>query len=322
MVLPKKFGACDPWFRTYPSRSGKLRTTFAMRPLRSGAFKENTPAPKEINCTSSVSDFRWWSSTGVPSANLPNRFVVTKLGSLTLARTCQHRAKRTHRCGDATADGAILELCRGYDNKSAGSNVNLAPPARAAPLASQILVVNPTISLFHARAKRRAGFPMQQFLDQGIVTVPAVDALRRAEIVMAFELDAGNLFSNVDELVDGNRLARTKVDGVENIRLHNQVDPFQAIVDVHEAAGLLATAPNLDVVFPLDLRLNHLAADRCWSLLAAAEPGAPGSVYVVETSHASTQAKILAKVPAHALGEQLFPAVPVFGHRRIRILFF
>ena len=99
-------------------------------------------------------------------------------------------------------------------------------------------------------------------------------------------------------------------------------DALHAVVDVHEAAGLLAVAPDLDLVLAGELGLDHLAADRGGSLLAAAVPGAAAAVDVVEARHARIQAEVLAEVPAHALGEQLFPAVAVFGQRGIGVLFF
>ena len=97
--------------------------------------------------------------------------------------------------------------------------------------------------------------------------------------------------------------------------------PFEAVVDVHEAAGLLAVAPDLDLVSPVSLASIDLAADRGRRLLAAAVPGAVRAVDVVEAGHARLEAEVLAEVAAHALAEELLPAVAVFRHRGIGVGF-
>ena len=96
--------------------------------------------------------------------------------------------------------------------------------------------------------------------------------------------------------------------------MHDRLDALEAVVDVHEAAGLLAVAPDLDLVLAGSLGLDDLAADGGRRLLAAAVPGAVRAVDVVEAGHARLEAEVLAEVAAHALGEELLPAVAVLGH--------
>ena len=44
--------------------------------------------------------------------------------------------------------------------------------------------------------------------------------------------------------------------------MHDQVDPFDAVVDVHEAARLMSIPPNLDCATLCLDGLNNLVADR------------------------------------------------------------
>ena len=94
-----------------------------------------------------------------------------------------------------------------------------------------------------------------------------------------------------------------------------------AVVDIHERAGLLAVAPDLDLVLARQLGGDHLAADRGRRLLAAAVIGAFGAVDIVVARHPGGDAVVLAVVAGHALAEQLLPAVAVLRHRRIGVLF-
>src|SRR5580658_8784990 len=98
-------------------------------------------------------------------------------------------------------------------------------------------------------------------------------------------------------------------------------DAFGAIVDVHEAAGLVAVAPNLNFVVAGMARLKNLAADGSGSFLAAAGPGAQRPVNIMETGDAGLHAEILVEVAAHALAEELLPAVSIFGKRGIGVFF-
>ena len=105
--------------------------------------------------------------------------------------------------------------------------------------------------------------------------------------------------------------------GSVDVARGQKLGSVHAVVDVHEAPRLLAVAPDLDGVRAAQLGLGDLAADRGGRLLAAAVVGAVGPVDVVIAGHASRQLEVLAEVAAHALAEELLPAVPVLGHRRI-----
>src|SRR6185312_10028375 len=93
-----------------------------------------------------------------------------------------------------------------------------------------------------------------------------------------------------------------------------QLGAVDAVGDVLERAGLVAVAPDLDRVVAAHLGLNDLAADRGGGLLAAPLVGAVRAVDVVVAGNARLDAEVFAEVAAHALAEELLPAVAVLGH--------
>src|SRR5277367_2122672 len=86
--------------------------------------------------------------------------------------------------------------------------------ARFAPLASQILVVDPRVSFFQACLQGGVRFPIQIFLDESIFAVAAVDALGSAEIVSSVQLDAGDGFDDVHQLIDADRFGGAEIYGL------------------------------------------------------------------------------------------------------------
>src|SRR5581483_2896780 len=86
-------------------------------------------------------------------------------------------------------------------------------------------------------------------------------------------------------------------------------------------AGLLAVAPDLDLVLARELGGDDLAADRGRRLLAPAVVGALGSVDVVIPRHAGGDAVVLAVVAGHPFAEKLLPAIAVLRHGGVGVLF-
>lgn len=70
---------------------------------------------------------------------------------------------------------------------------------------------------------------------------------------------------------------------------------------------LLAISPHLKVLGACE----SLAAESCWSLLAATFPGAVGSIDIVETGDATLNAKVLVVVYAELLCGQLLQTIGV-----------
>src|SRR5262249_43673465 len=158
--------------------------------------------------------------------------------------------------------------------------------ARLASFASLVLIVDPTVGLFEPRAQRGVRLPAEVLLDERVVAVASVHALGSAQIVVSFKPDAGKALRQVHQLIDGDGLARTEVDGFQDFRLQDQPDALDAVVDEHEAAGLIARSPDLDLMSARKLCFNHFAADRRGRLFAAAVPRTPRTINVVETRYA------------------------------------
>src|SRR6202011_162746 len=134
-------------------------------------------------------------------------------------------------------------------------------------------------------------------------------ALGRIELVGALEPDAGDLLDDVDQAVDADQLVAADVQGVDDVALRQPDRAVVAVVDIHERAGLLAVAPDLDLVLARELGSDHLAADGGRRPLAAASVGAFGTVDVVVARAPGGDAVILAVVAGHALAEKRLPAV-------------
>ena len=120
-------------------------------------------------------------------------------------------------------------------------------------------------------------------------------------------------FDQVDKTVDRDQLVGTEIDRLFDLAVHHHVDAPDAVVDVHEAAGLQAVAPDLDFPFAGGFRVDDFTADRGRCLFAAPFPGAVRPVDVVEPCHPRGQAEIFAEVAAHPLRKELLPAVAVLG---------
>ena len=86
------------------------------------------------------------------------------------------------------------------------------------------------------------------------------------------------------------------------------LNALHAVVDIHEAAGLVAGAPDLDFVLAAELGLDHLAANGRRGLFAAAIPGAVRTIDVVEAGHACAETEILPEVAAHPLARTASPS--------------
>jgi hypothetical protein len=188
-----------------------------------------------------------------------------------------------------------------------------------AALARDHLVVDPPVGLLHADPQLGVRLPAEHALDQCVVGVAAIDPLRRVQLVGPLQLDPGDLLHDVHQLVDGHQLAAPDVDRLHVVAVGQHLGALQAVVDVHERTGLLAVAPDLDLVLPAQLRRDDLPAGRRRGLFPAAVVGAVRTVHVVVPGHPGLHAVVLAEMTAHPLAEELLPTVAVLRKRRIRI---
>ena len=106
--------------------------------------------------------------------------------------------------------------------------------------------IDPVVGLLHAVTQANAGGPTQVLNDLGVVAVAAIHAFGSGEVVIVLELDAGDVFDHVVETFDRGQLVGTEIDRLEDVAVGDGEDSLDAVVDVHEAAGLLAVAPDFD----------------------------------------------------------------------------
>src|SRR5437879_13444659 len=78
--------------------------------------------------------------------------------------------------------------------------------------AGEHLVFDPGVGQGEAFSQTDGRRPVEFFLNERVVAVAAVDAFGGAEIVAALEFDAGDLFDDVDELVDGDEFVGAELE--------------------------------------------------------------------------------------------------------------
>src|SRR6266487_3050468 len=183
------------------------------------------------------------------------------------------------------------------------------------------LVVNPTVGFFQAVPQPDAWRPAQTLFDERVVAVATVHALGRFQVIIALQLHAGDPLDEIHQLIDGDQFVAAQVERFDNLALEDGLRSFQAVVDVHEAAGLMTITPDLDLMFAGELRLDDFAANGRGRLFASAHPGAIRAIDVMEPGHAGFDAKVFPEMATHPFAEQFLPAVAVFGHRGIRVGF-
>src|SRR5688572_11860652 len=135
-------------------------------------------------------------------------------------------------------------------------------PVSSVAVFPDVFVVDPAVGPLHPVPQAYRRLPAQLPLDHGVVRIPAVDALGRPEVVRPLQLDAGDLLDDAHQLVHGDQLARAEVDRLQDLAARDGQRPMDAVVDVHERAGLRAVAPDLDGRLAAVLGLDDLAADR------------------------------------------------------------
>ena len=187
--------------------------------------------------------------------------------------------------------------------------------------ALQDLFADPCVRLFHPVAERDARLPVELPANKGVITVAAAYTLGGLQVVSTLELHLGDVFGNIDKLIDRNYFAGTEIDWVYDVALHDRDRPLQAIINVLEAACLLAITPDLNLIRVQELRLGNLSADRGRSFFTSSITRSMRPVHVMVADDSCIEIEVLTEVTAHALTEKFFPSVSVFGHRRIGVGF-
>src|SRR2546422_8111425 len=123
--------------------------------------------------------------------------------------------------------------------------------------------------------------------------------------------------------MDRHHLTRAEIDrrGGEVVAMHDHVDAFDTVVDIHEASGLIAVTPDADLAASGVNRLDDLTADGGRGLFATAIPSTEGTVNVVETGDESFHPPLVPVFLAKHLADQFLPAVATLGHRGVGVGF-
>jgi len=102
---------------------------------------------------------------------------------------------------------------------------------------------------------------------------------------LALQFNAGNIFANINQLVDRHHLGRAQVYGScdQLIAMHDLVDAMNAIIYPHKTAGLFAITPDHDLVLASIFGLDHFACYGCRSFFTPAIPGPIGAVNIMIT---------------------------------------
>ena len=103
--------------------------------------------------------------------------------------------------------------------------------------------------------------------------------------------------------------------------MHDAVNALHAVINIHETAGLMAVAPDGDLLVAGVNGFDHLPAQGRRGFFAAAVPGAVRAVDIVEPRDGRLHAAFMPVFLAEHFGHELFPAVTALRHGRIRIGF-
>src|SRR5215210_8392066 len=101
------------------------------------------------------------------------------------------------------------------------------------------------------------------------------------------------------------------------VRVHNPVDSFNAVVDVHERTGLFSVSPDLYLLSVGSQ--GYLATDSRWSLLLASFVSAERSVDIVKADHSSLESVVFAVIFAELFHEKLLGTVSFLGFGRVGV---
>src|ERR1051326_7202242 len=114
-------------------------------------------------------------------------------------------------------------------------------------LSPQDLIADPLVRLFHSITQADGGLPIDPLQDHRVVAISSADAFRRIEVVLSLQLYLRYVLGNIHKLINGYQFAAAQVDGLENVTFHDGCCTLQTVIDVHEAASLMAVAPDFNL---------------------------------------------------------------------------
>src|SRR5215211_7115503 len=111
------------------------------------------------------------------------------------------------------------------------------------------LVVDPPVGFFEPVTQTNGRLPAEVTFDQRIVAVAPVDSFWGFQVVVSFELESGNVLDDVHQPIDRNYFAAAEIDRFDDLATQDGLTAVYAIIDIHEAPGLFAVAPDFDLMF-------------------------------------------------------------------------
>src|SRR5918999_2207280 len=189
------------------------------------------------------------------------------------------------------------------------SCIGLAASGRQERPPRRHLLLDPAVGRLEPLAERDRRLPSQHLTQPAIVGVTAANALGAVDVPQRDAVLARYVDDHPGKLVDRHHLVAAEIERLPVVRLHEPVDPLDAVIDVAERPRLLTVAPDLDL--PARVDCGHLPAQGRRHLLAAAVVGPVWPVDVVKANNSSLEAELAGVVLAQALGDELFPAVGV-----------
>src|SRR5271166_1402059 len=106
------------------------------------------------------------------------------------------------------------------------------------------LIVDPTVGFFHSVPQLRGRLPMKYAPNHTVIAISPVHSPGCRQIIGALKLYACDLLNDVDQLINRDQLVATQVYRVNKIAVEDHLGPFNAVVDVHEAACLVSVTPD------------------------------------------------------------------------------
>src|SRR5258706_8017648 len=180
------------------------------------------------------------------------------------------------------------------------------------------LLRDPVVGRNNSLAQCHLRLPLQHRAQPRIVTVATAHSLRLGEIVHERDLLLRYPDHDFGKLVNADQFIRAEVERLSMIRSHDAMNALDAVVDIHERAGLLAIAPYFDLAWIWGE--CDLAAHRRRRLFTAAVIGAQRAIYVVEAHDARGEAVVFHIILAEFLRVELLEAITFFRLRRKRVL--
>src|SRR5919106_7058956 len=110
------------------------------------------------------------------------------------------------------------------------------------------LRLDPPIRSVDSRFERDLGFPPQHPPQSGVVAVAAAHPLGCVRLMALADRLAGDPSDQVNQVIHRDEVVSAEIQWIGVLRMHDPVDPLDAVVHVHERPGLISVPPHLDLV--------------------------------------------------------------------------